>query len=529
MKHAKTSRIFSLLALVLAVTMLLTLVGCGDDSGKKDDSKKPANNTTTTISIAPTGDVDTDPSTDASETDPSTDASETDPSGSDVVDPSASEGTDATEGSATQGTKPTGTKPINTTGNRPSTQTQPPSDKNVLNKVPSSLKGTKIKMLIWWNTATDDTNEAKTFKEKTGIDVAYETATMSKYQSNLSGKIMAGNPPALAAIINEWYPQPITRGLMQPIKNTGWDYTDPIYAKAMMDQFGYKGEHYGIALKGSNMTTFEVMFFNKKVLKSFGVKQDPYQLWKAGKWNWDTCLEIAQACNNPKKDKYGMTLIYQNYWMLSAGQDFVLSDENGLKNNIKSGALLNAWYYAWDMINTHKVIPTYFSQQQQLFYNGSVAMMGGGSYFMQAEASHSNYVPQNMTDEWGVVPFPSPKGQAAVAACEGTVWGFPTKVKGNQLQAAMWFLRYYLDDATYSARDFYPTEECWEVMGWMWNQKIQSFNSVGVVTYGGKHSAAAIQYTLIDGAATKSAVAANLEEWYAELQANIDQIKTEMD
>ena len=33
----------------------------------------------------------------------------------------------------------------------------------------------------------------------------------------------------------------------------------------------------------------------------------------------------------------------------------------------------------------------------------------------------------------------------------------------------------------------------------------------------------------INDAPTKSAVAANLEEWYAELQANIDQIKTEMD
>ena len=40
MKHAKTSRIFSLLALVLAVAMLLTLVGCGGSDKKPE--KKPA-------------------------------------------------------------------------------------------------------------------------------------------------------------------------------------------------------------------------------------------------------------------------------------------------------------------------------------------------------------------------------------------------------------------------------------------------------------------------------------------------------
>ena len=512
MKHAKSSRIFSLLALVLVVTMLVTLVGCGGSDNKTDDTKKTTTTTTTTTTVADnTGDATTTTGGDSTD-DTTTGADSTDT----TIDLGGLLGTT---------TQPTTTKKPTTT----TSKTLPPADQNILNKVPSELKGTKIKMLIWWNTATDDKNEAATFKAATGIDVAYETATMDKYQSNLSGKIMAGNPPALAAIINEWYPQPITRGLMQPIKNTGWDYTDSIYATAMMEQFSYKGEYYGIALKGSNMTTFEVMFFNKKVLAANGVSEDPYQLWKKGQWNWDTCLDIATKCTNAKKDKYGLTLIYQNYWMLSAGQDFVLADKDGLKNNIKSPQLLNAWYHAWDMINTHKVIPTYFSQQQQLFYNGSVAMMGGGSYFMQAEASHSNYVPQNMTDDWGVVPFPSPKGQAAVAACEGTVWGFPTKVKGNQLQAAMWFLRYFLDDATYSARDFYPSEECWEVMGWMWNQKIQSFNSVGVVTYGGKHSAATIQYSLIDEATTKSQVASNLESWYAELQANIDQIKTEMD
>ncbi len=522
MKHAKTSRVFSLLALVLAVAMLLTLVGCGGSDKKPE--KKPDTKTTVTTAPSEQNDVDpTDPTggpETPSESDPSaTDPSESDPSAS---DPSASE-TGATTG--TTGTK----KPPATQATTTTSKTQPPASENILKKVPKELSGTKIKMLIWWNQATDDTKEADTFKKETGIQVAYETATMDKYQTNLSGKIMAGNPPALAAIINEWYPQPITRGLMQPVKNTGWDFSDPIFAIALMDQFSYKGDHYGIALKGSNNPTYEVMFFNKALLKSNGVTQDPYQLWKAGKWNWETCLDIAQKCTNAKKDKYGLTNISQFFWMLSAGQDFVLSDKNGLVNNIKSSKLLESWYYAWDMIYTHKVIPTNFSNQQQLFFNGSVAMLGAGSYMMQAEASHSNYVPQNCDFEWGVVPFPSPKGQAAVAASEGTVWGFPTKVKGNQLQAAMWFLRYYLDDKAYGSADFYPSKECWEVMEWMSGQKIQSYNSVGVVSYGGKYNAWSIQYSVIDEATTKSQVKSNLDSWYSEIQTNIDQINSEME
>ena len=591
--HKQRSRV--LLALVLTVTMLLALVGCGDDSLKTDyeinnvvsDAPSDGVSTTTekedgdvTVPTIDVGIIDSiNPDLDLDELyrqlERAADLNVSDytaESWQQLVDilaklqdtagletqtevdllvillqtaidglqkaPQSSASSTTTQkvttAAHTTAQATTTQKPTTATTKKPtSTTTKVTTTKptTVLDQVPSSLSGASIKMLIWWNTSTDDTEKTTHFKNETGIYVSYETASIDKYQSNLSSKIMAGNPPALAAIINEWYPQPITRGLMQPIKNTGWDYSNPIYATAMMDQFSYKGEQYGIALKGSNMPTFEVMFFNKKVLASFGVTKDPYELWKAGQWNWDTCLEIAQKCTNAKMDKYGLTLIYQNYWMLSAGQDFVLSDKSGLKNNIKSSKLLDAWYLAWDMIYTYKVIPTYFSQQQQLFYNGSVAMLGGGSYFMQAEARYSNYVPQNMSDEWDVVPFPSPKGQAAVAACEGVVWGFPTKVKGNQLQAAMWYLRYYLDDATNSARDFYPDDElgthCWEVMGWMWNQKIQSYNSVGVIAYGGKYSPASLQYSLIDEAATKAQLKSNLENWYVEIQSNIDAINNE--
>ena len=403
-----------------------------------------------------------------------------------------------------------------------------PSANEVLTQVPAELSGTKITMQIWWRANKDDIAEAQTFTDQTGIEVVYQTADLNKYQSNLIGKVTGGNPPALAAIINEWYPVPITRGLMQPVKNTGWDYSDDmLYSHAMMDQFAYKGEWYGIALKGSVMSTFEVMFFNKTMMaEDVAAGTDPYSLWKKGQWNWGTCLELAKKYTDVNKDKYGLTLMNQYYWMLSAGQDFVLSDSHGLKNNINSAKVLDAWYFAWDMINAHKVIPTDFSDQQKLFFESRVPMLGGGSYYMQCDPIF-DYVPQNMKDDWGVVPFPSPKGQAAVAGCEGTVWGFPTGVKGKQLQAAMWYLRYYLDDYNYGDRAVLANENCWEVTNWMWNQKIQSYNSAGVLSYGGKLTSTSIQYYIVHTAATKAQVKTNLVAWEAELDEQISKIMNE--
>ena len=521
MKHIRLS---GLLALVLAVIMMMTLVGCGDkaETPAKDDAGKKTTVTTTTTTTAANDDGTTTEAVDGTTT------------GTEAVD-GTTVGTEAPTTGATAA-DPFGTTKTTGTTKKPTTTTTtskaiPTGTGSIFDKVPEKLKGQKIKQMVWWDVGQGEKDEVAFFKEQTGIQVSVETATMDKYQSTLSGKIMAGNPPQIAAIISEWYPQPITRGLMQPIKVTGWDYTnktDDIYSLGLMDQFSYKGEHYGVALKGSNMSTFEVMFFNKDMLKANGVKEDPYQLWKKGQWNWDTCLQIAKACTDAKSEKYGLVNISQFYWMLSAGQDFVISDMEGLKNNIKNPKLLDSWNHAWDMIYTHKVIPSNFTQQKELFYAEQVAMFGVGSYFMQAEASHNNYVPQNAKFNWSVVPFPSPKGQSAVAAVEGTVWGFPTKVTGDKLQAAMWWLRYHLDDSKYSARDFYPKEECWEVMGWMWNQKVQSYNSVGVVCYGGKYTAWSIQYSVIDEATTKAAVKTNLDKWYAELDANITTIENEL-
>ena len=105
--------------------------------------------------------------------------------------------------------------------------------------------------------------------------------------------------------------------------------------------------------------------------------------------------------------------------------------------------------------------------------------------------------------------------------------GLPTGVSGKKLQAAAWYLRYFLDDYHYSARDFYPKDECWEVMKWMWDQPIQSYNSVGVLTYNGEYDAYTIQFDLVDNADTKAKLNAGIEKWDGILSANIKKIENE--
>ena len=62
----------------------------------------------------------------------------------------------------------------------------------------------------------------------------------------------------------------------------------------------------------------------------------------------------------------------------------------------------------------------------------------------------------------------------------------------------------------------------------MWNQQIQSYNSVGVLAYGGKFTSTSIQYKVIDEAATKAQVKSNLVAWEAELDSQITKIMNEL-
>lgn len=413
---------------------------------------------------------------------------------------------------STTTTQTSTTYPITTT-TRPATTTTTiihPGD--VLGQVPEALSGQKIKMMSWWFPSAEDTAKVDTFYKETGIKVTFETATLDKYQSTLFAKNLAGNPPQAAAIRNEWYPIPITRNLFQPLSATGWGLYEDIYATELMEQFSYKGEMYGIALKGSLASDFEVMYFNETLLKAKGVDKTPYDLWKAGDWNWATLMDIAAQCADSAQGQYAMTLPSHHSWMLSAGLDLITSGDNGLQNNVTSAKVLDAWNHAWDVVNTYKYATATFDPQ--LFYTGSVALMGGTTSEGSAVAAACDFEP-------GVVPFPSPLGLNPVSAAKGTVWGIPAGFKGDKVQAAMWWLRYYLDDAHYTDRASAITPQCVEVLDGMYDQRIQSFNSAGPICYGNVYSLADVESSIIVDAKTKAMVLTQLRSWETLLDSSI--------
>ena len=57
---------------------------------------------------------------------------------------------------------------------------------------------------------------------------------------------------------------------------------------------------------------------------------------------------------------------------------------------------------------------------------------------------------------------------------------------------------------------------------------MQSYNSPGVLSYGGEYNDYTIQMSLIDEADTKAKLASNLDTWYNVLESNIKKIENEL-
>ena len=101
------------------------------------------------------------------------------------------------------------------------------------------------------------------------------------------------------------------------------------------------------------------------------------------------------------------------------------------------------------------------------------------------------------------------------------MWGIPAGFKGDKVQAAMWWLRYYLDDAHYTDRASAITPQCVEVLDGMYDQRIQSFNSAGPICYGNVYSLADVESSIIVDAKTKAMVLNQLRSWETLLDSSI--------
>lgn len=387
-------------------------------------------------------------------------------------------------------------------------------------KIPKSLSGKRIKVMTWWSITDAEKEKAKVFTEKTGIKVTFDTPVALKdYYSKLAAKIAASNAPDVAALNSEYFPIYITKNLFQPATSVGFDLKDPVYDLEVMNNFKWKNTHYGVTVKACTMNNFLLTYWNKTMFKEKGMKDTPETLWKSGKWNWQTCLELAQKMTDPGNDVYGLAFMYHWYWTASENQDFINITNNGISSNFSNSKIYSSWKWAWDLKNTYKVTRNGAPTTAE-FINGKNAMYIYEAFLMQSQSGL-----KAMKDDWGVVPMPSPTSTSTyIAPSVSHLWGVP--VKSKQPNAGAWYIRYWLDPSyNLASNPTYNKQECYDIMDWMASQKKRVWLSDGVLAYGGDYDYHALQHDL--SYATPSELQAKLDSWASIYEANIKEIMKE--
>ena len=172
----------------------------------------------------------------------------------------------------------------------------------------------KIRWLSWW--AIDETQAAaELFKKVYGIpelgDTSYGDDANNIFDyiycdyearyDQLGKMVSTGDSPDIFQFEISNFPYTAYKGLFQPIdeyvdlSSSLWDHT-----REAMKQFQWGGKNY-CALTTVNLD--DVMWYRRSVVAEAGL-DEPYDLYKAGNWTWNTFLDMCDKWQLSGEGKY---------------------------------------------------------------------------------------------------------------------------------------------------------------------------------------------------------------------------------
>ena len=149
----------------------------------------------------------------------------------------------------------------------------------------------------------------------------YKNKLVQLISSNSSPDIIVGywgDMPKLAAI-----------EILQPVDNF-LDISKQNF-QGVIDSYKWKGKHYAACIQ---QVQVPLLWFNKPLLEKYGITEDPYQLWKADKWNWEAFAEIGRKLtvdtdNNGEIDQWGYAAINSFAFNWSNSASFIETKPDG--------------------------------------------------------------------------------------------------------------------------------------------------------------------------------------------------------
>jgi multiple sugar transport system substrate-binding protein len=269
--------------------------------------------------------------------------------------------------------------------------------------------------------------------------ITFDVVPFDKYNTALTTQLAGSNPPDLAWILERDAPDFVeSKALVDlapklkeakdynlaeltPASTKLWQKDDALYA------YPFSTSPFG-------------MFYNKDMLTQAGITETPEQLQAAGRWTWETAMQMASQVAARVPGKSGMVIRdfeYKMWVTLAAVWRGFSADAwpaDGKTCGFTSPEMVSAMTFLHKAIFTDKAMPG----------PGTTAdFFAGQSGMTVAQISRAGLLKEKPFD-WGIVPLPAgPKGDAQVIGQAGI--GIP--VKGKQKDAAADFLAFFTSPA----------------------------------------------------------------------------------
>ena len=196
----------------------------------------------------------------------------------------------------------------------------------VVNAMPAELKNTKLVFLNWYNPKENlEKSVIAEFEQKTGIDVVCRVTDYSGYIMEVA-KMLATNEQVDLMRMKE--PDLAALKLLQPLSVTEYDISDKAWDHYTMGLYTVGDKQYGAARRYTPYFLPTMMFYNKDIIEDMGF-EDPYELWKQGKWTWSKVREMCTTWVNENGAEYTGCSIWNMATISTAGAEIIkLTDDN---------------------------------------------------------------------------------------------------------------------------------------------------------------------------------------------------------
>lgn len=242
-----------------------------------------------------------------------------------------------------------------------------------------------------------------------GTVIDYNTSYENRY-NDLSTYVLGGEGIDIFPGNDVYnFPKGIISGMFQPVDNY-IDMDSAIWqnSKEAMELYNFGGKHFNFV---TDVTAEAFVIYNKETIDANGL-DDPWELYKAGEWNWDTFKSMLNEFVDQENDQWGL----DGFWaeralMLSAGVPAVGAVDGQVVCNLNDPTLEKAMNYQYELYNAGLVFP-----REQFEWSQQPQMMGDGRQLFYicdtwtVDTDPETWVTQIEPENLGLAPVPSPAG-----------------------------------------------------------------------------------------------------------------------